>query len=72
MFNGRVPNSFPALRGTNLTTTNHFTGPANFNSNNDNFQILSSQGLFESIVINLYLAAVILGISTLIGTNPQI
>ena len=25
---------------------------------------------FESIVINLYLAAVILGISTLSGTNP--
>ena len=27
---------------------------ANFNTNKDNFRTLSSQGLFESIVINLY------------------
>ena len=72
MFYGRVPNSFPTLRGTNSTITNYITGTANFNSNKDNFRILSSQGLFESIVINLHLAAVILGISSLSGTNPQI
>ena len=54
------------------TTTTYITGSANFNSDKDNFQTLSSQGLFESIVINLYLAAVILGSSTLNGTNPQI
>ena len=73
MFYGRVPNSFPPLRGNNFTTTNYIAGTANFNSNKDNFRILSSQGIFESIiVINLYLAAVILGISTLSGTNPQI
>ena len=47
--------------------------------NKDYFRTLSSQGLFKSIVINLYpheahrtLAAVILGFSTLSGTNPQI
>ena len=69
--NGRVPYSFPPLRGTNSTTTNYITSTANFKSNKDNFWTLSSQGLFESIVINL-LAAVILGFSTLSGTNPQI
>ena len=42
------------LRGTNPTTTNYITGTANFNGNKDNFPILSSQGLFESIVIYLY------------------
>ena len=51
---GHVLNSFPPLRGTNSTTTNYITGTANFNSNKDNFRTLSSQGLFESIVINLY------------------
>ena len=59
------------LNGTNSTTTNYITGTANFNSNKDNFRTLSSQGLFESIVINLTdttLAAVILGLSTLSGT----
>ena len=49
---GRVPNSFPPLRGTDSTTTNYITGTANFNSNKDNFRTLSSQGHFESIVIN--------------------
>ena len=56
-------------------TTNYITGTANFNSNKDNFQTLSSQGHFESIVINITettLPAVILGFSTLSGTNPQI
>ena len=75
LFYGRVPNSFPPLRGTNSTTTNYITGTANFNSNKDNFRTLSSQGLFESIVINLTettLAAVILGFSSLSGTSPQI
>ena len=75
LFYGRVPNSFPPLRGTNSTTTNYITGTANFNSNKDNFRTLSSQGLFESIVINLTettLAAVIFGFNTLSGTNPQI
>ena len=34
LFYGRVPNSFPTLRGTNSTTVNHITaGTANFNSN---------------------------------------
>ena len=37
-----------------LITTNDMTGTANFNSNKDNFRPLSSQGRFESIVINLY------------------
>ena len=55
LFYGRVPNSFPPLRGTNSTTTNNVTGTANFNSNKDSLQTLSSQALFESIVINLYL-----------------
>ena len=45
---GRVPNSFPPLRGTNSTTTNYITGTANFNCNKDNFRTLSCQGLFES------------------------
>ena len=55
LFYGRVPNSFPPLRGTNSTTTKYITGIANFkfNSNKDNFRTLSSQGLFESNVINL-------------------
>ena len=52
--NLRVANSFPTLRGNNSTTTNYITGTANFNSNKDKFQTLSSQGLFESIVMNLY------------------
>ena len=75
MFYGRVPNSFPPLRGTNSTTTNYITGTPNFNSNENSFRTLSSQRLFESIVINLTettLAAVILDFSTLSGTNPQI
>ena len=38
----------------------------------DDFWTLSSQGPFESIVINLYLVAVSLGLSTLISTDPQI
>ena len=54
LFYGRVPNSFPLLRGTNSTTTNYITGAANFNSKKDNFRTVSSQGLFENIVINLY------------------
>ena len=29
LFYGRVPNSFPALRGTNSTTTKYKTGTAN-------------------------------------------
>ena len=34
LFYGRVPNSFPPLRGTNSTTVNHITaGTANFNTN---------------------------------------
>ena len=49
---GRVPNS--PLRGTNSTTTNNIIGTAYFNGNKDNFRKLSSQGVFESIVINLY------------------
>ena len=50
----------------------------NFNSDKDKFRTLFSQGFYESIVINLYpnkastLAAVILGFTTLSGTNPQI
>ena len=62
-------------RGTNSTTTNYITGTANFNSNKDNFRTLSSQGLFESIVINLTettLGSVILGFSFLSSINPQI
>ena len=51
---GRVPNLFPLLRGTNSTTTNYITGAANFNKSKDNYQTLSSRGLFESIVINIY------------------
>ena len=54
LFYGRVPNSFPTLRGYNSTKTYCITDTANFNSNKDNFRTLSSQGLFESIVINLY------------------
>ena len=54
LFYGRVPNSFALLRGTNSKTANYVTGTANYNSNKDNFWTLSSQGLFESIVIKLY------------------
>ena len=75
LFYGRVPNSFPPLRGTNSITTNFITGTANCNSRKHNFRTVSSQALFESIVINLTeatLAAVIFGFSTLRGTNPQI
>ena len=51
---GHAPYSFPPLRGTNsTTTTNYITGIANFNSNKGSFLTLSSQGLFENIVINL-------------------
>ena len=60
---GRVPNSFPPLRGTNSTTTNYIAGTAYLNSNKDNFRTPSPQGLLESVVINLYqttLTAVIL------------
>ena len=45
LFYGRVPNSFPPLKGTNSTTTNYITGTANFNSNKDNFPTHSSQAL---------------------------
>ena len=55
LFYARVPNSFSPLRGTNSTTTNYITGPASFNGNKDKFRTLSSQGLSENIVINLYL-----------------
>ena len=55
LFYGRVPNSFPLLRGTNSTTTNYITGAANFNSKKDNFRTVSSQRLFENNVINHYL-----------------
>ena len=51
------------------------TGTVNFNSNNYNFRTLSSQGLFESTVRNISpnkASTVILGLSTLSGTNPQI
>ena len=51
LFYGRVANLFPTLRGTANVTANY---TANFNSVNDNIQQLSSQELFESIVINLY------------------
>ena len=76
LFYGRVPNSVQPLRDTkSTTTTNYITGTANFNSNKDDFRTLCSRRLFESIVINLTettLAAVILGFSTLSGTNSQI
>ena len=39
LFYGRVPNSFPPVRGSNSTTT-YITGTANFNSNKDNFRTL--------------------------------
>ena len=52
-FYWRVPNSFAPLRGTN-STTNYITGTANCNGNKDNFGTISYQGVFESIVINLY------------------
>ena len=70
LFYGRVPNLFPSLRGTNSISTNHIT--VNFTSNKDNFRTLSSQGRFESIVINFYLAAVNLDFSTQSCTNPKI
>jgi len=54
LFYGRVPNSFPPLTGIRTTTKKYTTSTANFNSNKDNFRTLSSRGLFESIVINLY------------------
>ena len=56
LFYGHVPHSFPPLRGSNSTTTNYITGTANFNVNKDYFWTLCSQGLFASIVINLYQA----------------
>ena len=71
MFYGRVPNSFPPLRGTNSTTAKYIIGTANFNSSKDNFRTLSSQGLFESIVMNLT-ETTLAAFSYLNGTNPQI
>ena len=56
LFYRHLPNSLPPLWGTNSTTTNCITGTANFNVNKDNFWTLCSQGLFASIVINLYQA----------------
>ena len=38
LFYGRVPNSFPPLRGTDSTTTNYITGTANFNSTEITFE----------------------------------
>ena len=38
LFLGRVPNSFPPLRGTNSTTINYINGTTNYNSNEDNFK----------------------------------
>ena len=49
LFYGCVPNSFPPLRGTNSTTTNYITA-----LQINNFRTLSCQGLFQSVVINLY------------------
>ena len=46
LFYGCVPNSFPPLRGTNSTTTNYMIGSC--------FLTLSCQGLFQSVVVNLY------------------
>ena len=54
LFYGRVPNSFPPLIGTNSTTLNLYNRHCRINSNKNNFRTLSSQGVFESIVINLY------------------
>ena len=80
LFYERIPGSqihFRVLRGTNSTTTNYITGTAHFNSIKDNFRTLSSQGLFESILINRYpnetycfLAAVILVLAPLAVPIP--
>ena len=51
LFHGRVPNSFPPLRGTNSTTINYINGTTNYNSNEDNFLF---KDFYESIVINIY------------------
>ena len=51
LFLGRVPNSFPPLRGTNSTTINYINGTTNYNSNEDNFLF---KDFYESIVINIY------------------
>ena len=44
LFYGRVPNSFPPLRGTNSTATNYITGTANFNSNKDSLRSRRRKG----------------------------
>ena len=65
LYYGHVPNSFPSLRGTNSTTTNYITGTAFLLK--DFWKVLNVINLTETT-----LAAVILGFSTLSGTNPQI
>ena len=73
MFYGRVPNSLISTpkRYQFNNSKIYITGTANFNSDKDNFRTLSSQGLFESIVINLT-ETTLAAFSILSGPNPQI
>ena len=73
MFYGRVPNSLISTpkRYQFNNSKIYITGTANFNSDKDNFRTLSSQGLFESIVINLT-ETTLAAFSTLSGPNQQI
>ena len=48
------PKFIPPLRGTNSTTTNYITAlQILIYSEKDNYRTLSSEGLFETIIINL-------------------
>ena len=50
LFHGRVPNSFPPLRGTNSTTINYINGTTNYNSNEDNFKNTFSSRTFMKVL----------------------
>jgi len=71
MFYGRVPNSLISTpKRYQFNNSKIYYKHGNFNSNKDNFRTLSSQGLFESILINLT-ETTLAAFSTLSGTNPQ-
>ena len=52
-----------------FNNNNLYNWHCKIDSNKDNFRTLSSQGLFENIVINLLSESVILGFSTLGGSR---
>ena len=71
MFYGRVPNSLISTpKRCQFNNSKIYHWHCKFYGDKDNFRTLSSQGLFESIVINLT-ETTLAAFSTLSGTNPQ-